>query len=93
MPSVFDGADLNFVAKVRAGFVPHSRNEVFRRLKRLETDKCSFANLPEKRRNLGAHCRGDEKLSVARAATSGSDKLSRMDARWLFETLEVRGIA
>src|SRR5262245_52036051 len=40
MPGVFDGADLNFVAKVRAGFVPHSRCEVFQRLKGLETEKC-----------------------------------------------------
>jgi bifunctional non-homologous end joining protein LigD len=51
---VYDGARLNFVAKVRNGFVPHSRREVFQKLKALETDKCPFANLPEKRRTMWA---------------------------------------
>jgi bifunctional non-homologous end joining protein LigD len=42
------------VAKVRNGFVPHVRREVFQRLKGFETDKCPFANLPEKRRTWWA---------------------------------------
>jgi bifunctional non-homologous end joining protein LigD len=36
----YDGSKLNFVAKVRAGFVPHVRREVFQRLKGLESEKC-----------------------------------------------------
>jgi bifunctional non-homologous end joining protein LigD len=42
------------VAKVRAGFVPHVRREVFQRFAGLETDKCPFTNLPEKRRTMWA---------------------------------------
>jgi bifunctional non-homologous end joining protein LigD len=41
---------LQFVGKVRNGFVPHLRRAVYQRLKELESDKCPFANLPEKRR-------------------------------------------
>src|SRR5262245_42051387 len=37
---VYDGVALNFVAKVRAGFVPHSRREVFRRFDGLKIEKC-----------------------------------------------------
>ena len=51
---VYEGAALNFVAKVRAGFVPHSRREVVKSLRGLETEKCPFANLPEKRRTMWA---------------------------------------
>src|SRR4030095_14496320 len=54
MPGGFDGTNFNFVAKVRAGFVPHSRREVFKSLKGLETEKCPFANLPEKRHTMWA---------------------------------------
>ena len=42
------------MAKVRNGFVPHIRREVFQQFKGLETDKCPFANLPEKRRTWWA---------------------------------------
>jgi ATP-dependent DNA ligase len=51
---VYDGAALKFVAKVRAGFVPHTRREVFKRFAGLKIDKCPFANLPEKRRTMWA---------------------------------------
>jgi DNA ligase D-like protein (predicted ligase) len=50
----YDGADLKFVAKVRNGFVPHVRREVFKRLAGIATDKCPFTNLPEKRRTMWA---------------------------------------
>jgi bifunctional non-homologous end joining protein LigD len=49
----YDGDKLNFVAKVRNGFVPHVRREVYQRLRGLETDQCPFVNLPEKRRTWG----------------------------------------
>jgi ATP-dependent DNA ligase len=39
--------DLMFAARVRAGFIPATRREVFGRIKTLEATKCSFANLPE----------------------------------------------
>ena len=53
-----------FAAKVRNGFVPRLRHEVFKRLKPLETTECPFVNLPEKKRTQWAltreemkHCR------------------------------------
>ena len=36
----YEGNKLNYVAKVRAGFVPHVRGEVSQRLRGLETEKC-----------------------------------------------------
>jgi bifunctional non-homologous end joining protein LigD len=42
------GKDLMFAARVRAGFVPATRREVFARIKDLKIPKCPFANLPEK---------------------------------------------
>lgn len=39
---------LIYSARVRAGFIPASRREVFDRIKGLKTAKCPFANLPEK---------------------------------------------
>jgi DNA ligase D-like protein (predicted ligase) len=38
---------LMFTARVRAGFVPATRREVFARIKALKITKCPFANLPE----------------------------------------------
>lgn len=45
---VYRGKDLYFAARVRAGFVPATRKEVFAQIKHLKTDKCPFVNLPEK---------------------------------------------
>jgi bifunctional non-homologous end joining protein LigD len=39
---------LRYAARVRAGFVPLMRRQVFERIKPLETTKCPFVNLPEK---------------------------------------------
>jgi DNA ligase D-like protein (predicted ligase) len=39
--------EMMFAARVRAGFVPATRREVFARIKGLKTPKCPFANLPE----------------------------------------------
>ena len=52
---------LHFAAKVRNGFVPHSRREVFQALKSLEVGGCPFANLPEKRRGPWALTREEMK--------------------------------
>jgi DNA ligase D-like protein (predicted ligase) len=43
----YDGKDLLFAARVRAGFVPATRREVFAQIKSLKTSKCPFVNLPE----------------------------------------------
>ena len=44
----YRGEDLIYVARVRNGFVPASRRQVFTRLKPLLIPKCPFANLPER---------------------------------------------
>jgi bifunctional non-homologous end joining protein LigD len=43
----YDQGNLLFVGKIRNGFVPHVKAQVFQRFKSLETDVCPFANLPE----------------------------------------------
>ena len=48
------GEKLCYVGKVRNGFVPEVRREVYRKLKGLEIDTCPFANLPEKKRTIWA---------------------------------------
>jgi bifunctional non-homologous end joining protein LigD len=42
----YDGTDLKFAAKVRAGFTPHLRREVFAAISPLKIAKCPFADLP-----------------------------------------------
>jgi DNA ligase D-like protein (predicted ligase) len=44
----YQGKDLHFAARVRAGFVPATRREVFEQIKGLKTAKSPFVNLPEK---------------------------------------------
>jgi bifunctional non-homologous end joining protein LigD len=44
----YRGEDLIYVARVRSGFVPASRRQVFARLKPLLISKCPFVNLPER---------------------------------------------
>jgi len=48
----YDGDKLKYVAKVRAGFVPHMRCALFPLLQEFRTEKCPFGDLPEKRRTL-----------------------------------------
>lgn len=44
----YRGKELMFAGRVRAGFVPATRREVFAKLKGLQIANCPFANLPEK---------------------------------------------
>jgi bifunctional non-homologous end joining protein LigD len=44
----YRGHDLYYAARVRAGFVPATRREMFEQIKHLKTEKCPFVNLPEK---------------------------------------------
>jgi DNA ligase D-like protein (predicted ligase) len=44
----YRGSDLVYVARVRNGFVPLTRRQVFARLRPLTMADCPFANLPEK---------------------------------------------
>ena len=42
------GKQLMFAARVRGGFVPATRKDVFKQIVHLKTDKCPFVNLPQK---------------------------------------------
>jgi ATP-dependent DNA ligase len=53
-----------FVSKVRNGFVPRLRREVWSRLRGLETSHCPFFNLPEKRRTQWALTREEMKNCI-----------------------------
>ena len=44
----YRGKELHFAARVRAGFVPATRRQVFAKIKDLTSNKCPFVNLPEK---------------------------------------------
>ena len=43
----YKGSDLIYVARVRAGFVPATRRQVFVRLQPVQVPTCPFVNLPE----------------------------------------------
>jgi hypothetical protein len=43
----YRGTDLIYASRVRAGFIPATRREVFERIKHLQTSRCPFVNLPE----------------------------------------------
>lgn len=45
----YDGPKLMYAARTRNGFTPASREKLFQRIKGMETAKCPFANLPERR--------------------------------------------
>jgi DNA ligase D-like protein (predicted ligase) len=44
----YEGKELHYAARVRAGFVPATRRVVFEQIRGLKTIKCPFINLPEK---------------------------------------------
>ena len=45
----YDGRKLRFAGKVRAGFTPHLRREVFGQLRSLHSSRCPFVDLPNSR--------------------------------------------
>jgi ATP-dependent DNA ligase len=60
----YEDGKLLFAGKVRNGFVPLLRREVYQRLKHLETDVCPFANLPERKRTPWAITREEMKNCI-----------------------------
>jgi DNA ligase D-like protein (predicted ligase) len=60
----YEGGRLLYVAKVRNGFVPLVRREVASRLKGLQIETCSFANLPERKRTQWALTKEEMKNCV-----------------------------
>jgi len=57
---------LIFVAKVKDGFVPRLRDEIFARFKNLTVDTCPFANLPEKKGTRRGEALTAEKMEECR---------------------------
>ena len=47
----YRGKELVYVARVRNGFVPASRRQMFEKLRLLVIRECPFVNLPEKHRS------------------------------------------
>jgi bifunctional non-homologous end joining protein LigD len=43
----YDGRSLQYGARVRAGFTPAARRDIYKKLTPLITEICPFANLPE----------------------------------------------
>jgi ATP-dependent DNA ligase len=60
----YQDGKLLYAAKVRNGFVPHTRKEVFQRFKGMQVDACPFVNLPEKKRTMWALTREEMKNCV-----------------------------
>jgi bifunctional non-homologous end joining protein LigD len=58
----YRGKELMFAGRVRAGFVPATRREVFAKLKGLKVAKCPFVNLPEKEPGRWGQGLTDEKM-------------------------------
>ncbi len=54
---VFEGTELMYCAKLRNGFVPRMREEIFERLQKLAAAECPFTNLPEPRSAAAAAVR------------------------------------
>jgi bifunctional non-homologous end joining protein LigD len=63
---VHEGKRLNFVAKVKNGFAPRLRTEIFPQLKKLETGKCPFQNLPETKGSRWGESLTAEKMKECR---------------------------
>jgi len=47
----YENGKLRFAGRIRAGFVAHTRKELYRRLAPLHTDSCPFVDLPTKERS------------------------------------------
>jgi ATP-dependent DNA ligase len=75
---------------VRNGFVPQVRREVVTKFKRLETDTCPFANLPERKRTQWALTKEEMKNCVWLKTGAGRpNRVHRMDAGWSLEAFKV----
>jgi bifunctional non-homologous end joining protein LigD len=63
---VYEKKRLHFVAKVKDGFVPRVRDEIFPQLRKLETATCPFVNLPEKKGQRRGEALTAEKMKECR---------------------------
>jgi DNA ligase D-like protein (predicted ligase) len=63
---VYEKKELIFVAKVKNGFVPRIRDDLFPTLKALQIGQCPFKNLPEKRASRWGESLTAEKMNQCR---------------------------
>jgi bifunctional non-homologous end joining protein LigD len=63
---VYEKKRLTYVAKVRNGFVPRLRDEIFPELKKRIIDDCPFTNLPEKKASRWGEALTAEKMKECR---------------------------
>jgi bifunctional non-homologous end joining protein LigD len=63
---VYEKKRLQFVAKVRNGFVPRIRDEIFPALTKLVIDSCPFVNLPEKKASRWGEALTADKMKECR---------------------------
>ena len=90
----YDGDKLIYAGKVRNGFVPRLRRDVWQKLKGLEIASCPFANLPEKKRTQFSLTREEMKNCIWLKPRIGrADRVHRVDTGWTPAALEVRWIA
>jgi bifunctional non-homologous end joining protein LigD len=63
---VYQKKRLIYVAKVKDGFVPRTRDDIFPALKNLRIDECPFTNLPEKKASRWGEVLTAEKMNECR---------------------------
>jgi len=66
----YEGGQLRFAAKVRAGFTPYLRAELFKRLQRLQQPQCPFSDLPTGRSRWGGGVTAEEMQEMRWVAPS-----------------------
>ena len=63
---VYENKDLIFAAKVKDGFVPRIRDEIFPVLQKLRVVRCPFKNLPEMKASRWGEALTAEKMNQCR---------------------------
>ena len=62
----YDAGRLMYAGRTRSGFTPSSRQQLFKRFKGLEMEKCPFANLPEAKSGRWGEGLTAEKMKTCR---------------------------
>jgi len=92
----YRGKDLIYAARVRAGFVPRTRREVFEKIGHLKIPKCPFVNLPETEPGKWGQGLTAEKMReciVGEGANRRAACISGVDRCGSFAPRHVRGTA
>ena len=87
---VYENNELVFVAKVKNGFLPRIRDEVFPALKALQTAQCPFKNLPENLRGRIANRRENGAMPMDQTEADLPSRIRRMDGCRALEALHLR---